>query len=249
MSERLLKYSDKPTGITLDDYARADFYIEAVKSVVQIAYESIYVIDYATQTFLYVSPNPLFLCGLSPEEVKEMGYAFYVSHIPENELVLLSKVISAAFQFFQRQPEADRHLFSISHDFHIINNGELLLINHRLSPLAMDKNGHIWLGICYVSISSNDSFGNIQMRKSGQSNYWCYEPEIDRWIEKEGIKLTAGEKEVLMLSARGLTVEEIAIRVHRSKDSIKSRRRAIFEKLGVSSISEAIAFAVNYKLI
>ena len=87
------------------------------------------------------------------------------------------------------------------------------------------------------------------MRKSGQSNYWGYEPENDRWIEKEGIKLTAGEKEVLILSERGLTVEEIAIRVHRSKDSIKSRRRAIFEKLGVSSISEAIAFAVNYKLI
>ncbi len=52
-----------------------------------------------------------------------------------------------------------------------------------------------------------------------------------------------------MLSARGLTVDEIANRVHRAKDSIKSRRRAIFEKLGVSSISEAIAFAVNYKLI
>lgn len=68
-------------------------------------------------------------------------------------------------------------------------------------------------------------------------------------VEKEGIKLTDREKEVLMLSARGLTVDEIADRVHRAKDSIKSRRRAIFEKLGVSSISEAIAFAVNYKLI
>ncbi|MDE7081088.1 MAG: LuxR C-terminal-related transcriptional regulator [Muribaculaceae bacterium] len=52
-----------------------------------------------------------------------------------------------------------------------------------------------------------------------------------------------------MLSARGLTVDDIALRVHRAKDTIKSRRKAIFEKLGVSSISEAIAFAANYKLI
>lgn len=249
MSERLLKYSDKPTGITPDDYALVDSCIKTIKSVVQIAYESIYVIDYAAQKFLYVSPNPLFLCGLSPEEVMELGYGFYATHVPDKELNLLSKIVLAGFRFFNRQPEAERHLFSISHDFHIINNGELLLINHRLSPLMMDKTGHMWLAVCFVSISSNDSFGNVQIRKSGQSNYWCYEPEIDRWIEKEGIKLTEREKEVLMLSARGLTVEGIANRLHRSKDSIKSRRRAIFEKLGVNSISEAIAFAVNYKLL
>lgn len=163
---------------------------------------------------------------------------------------LLLKINAVGFQFFNRQPKEERHLFSISYDFHIVNNNkESVLINHKLTPLAMDKNGHMWLGVCYVSISNNDSVGNIQVRKSGDSCYWCYEPEIDRWIKKVGLKLTDREKEVLMLSARGLTVEQIADRVHRSKDTIKSRRRALFEKLGVSSISEAIAFAVNYKLI
>lgn len=249
MTKRFFTSSNKPEGITPEDYARAHGYVEAIKAIVKIAYESIYIIDYVAQNFLYVSPNPLFLCGLSPEKVMELGYGFYITHVPENELQMLLKINAVGFQFFNRQPKEERHLFSISYDFHIINNGESVLINHKLTPLAMDKNGHMWLGLCYVSISNNDCAGNIQVRKSGQSSYWCYEPEIDRWIEKEGIKLTDREKEVLMLSARGLTVEEIAVRVHRSKDSIKSRRRAIFEKLGVSSISEAIAFAVNYKLI
>lgn len=249
MTKRFFTSSNKPDGIIPEDYAKAHHYIEAIKSIVQIAYESIYVIDYVAQNFLYVSPNPLLLCGLTPEEVMELGYGFYITHVPENELRLLLKINAVGFQFFNRQPKEERHLFSISYDFHIVNNGESVLINHKLTPLAMDGNGHMWLGVCYVSISNNDCAGNIQVRKSGQSTYWCYEPEIDRWIVKEGIKLTDREKEVLMLSARGLTVEEIAMRVHRSKDSIKSRRRTIFEKLGVSSISEAIAFAVNYKLI
>lgn len=249
MPTRFFTSSNKPEGVTSDDYVRASYYVEAIKSIVQIAYESVYVIDYNAQNFLYVSPNPLFLCGLTPEEVMKLGYGFYMTHVPEKEVKMLLRINAVGFQFFNRQPKEERHLFSISYDFHILNNGESVLINHKLTPLAMDRNGHMWLGVCYVSISNNDSAGNIQVRKAGQSSYWSYEPTIDRWIEKGGIKLTDREKEVLMLSARGLTVDEIADRVHRAKDSIKSRRRAIFEKLGVSSISEAIAFAVNYKLI
>ena len=172
-----------------------------------------------------------------------------MAHVPEDELQMLLKINTVGFQFFNRQPKEERHLYSISYDFHIINHGELVLINHKLTPLAMDMNGHMWLGVCYVSVSNNDRAGNIQIRKAGQSRYWYYEPTLDRWIEKEGVKLTDREKEVLMLSARGLTVDEIANRVHRSKDSIKSRRRAIFDKLGVKCVSEAFAFAINHKLI
>lgn len=250
MPQRFFTSSNKPEGVTPEDYVRANHYVETIKAIVQIAYESIYIIDYYAQKFLYVSPNPLFLCGLTPEEVMELGYGFYTTHVPKEEVELLLKINAVGFQFFNRQPKEERHLFSISYDFHIVNNNkESVLINHKLTPLAMDQNGHMWLGVCYVSISNNDSVGNIQVRKSGDSCYWCYEPDIDKWIKKEGLKLTDREKEVLMLSARGLTVEQIADRVHRSKDTIKSRRRALFEKLGVSSISEAIAFAVNYKLI
>lgn len=249
MPTRFFASSNKPDGITSDDFIKARSYVDALKSIAQIAYESIYVIDYNAQNFLYVSPNPLFLCGMTPEEVMKLGYGFHMTHVPEDELKMLLKINTVGFQFFNRQPKEERHLYSISYDFHIINHGELVLINHKLTPLAMDKNGHMWLGVCYVSVSNNDRAGNIQIRKAGQSRYWYYEPTLGRWIEKDGVKLTDREKEVLMLSARGLTVDEIANRVHRSKDSIKSRRRAIFEKLGVNCISGAFALAVNDKLI
>lgn len=249
MSTRFFTSSNKPEGVTSQDYIAARNYVEAIKSIVQIAYESIYVIDYNAQNFLYVSPNPLFLCGMTPEEVRQLGYKFYMTHVPEDELKMLLRINTVGFQFFNRQPKEERHLFSISYDFHILNNGQSILINHKLTPLAMDRNGHMWLGVCYVSISNNDCSGNIRVQKAGQSCYWIYEPAIDKWIEKEGIKLTDCEKEVLMLSAQGLTVDEIADRVHRAKDSIKSRRRTIFNKLGVSSMSEALALAANYKLI
>ncbi|MDE6227540.1 MAG: helix-turn-helix transcriptional regulator [Muribaculaceae bacterium] len=178
-----------------------------------------------------------------------LGYNFYTTRVPDDEVDLLLKINAIGFRFFNNHPIEERSLFSISYDFHIINNGEDVLVNHKLTPLAMDSYGHMWLAICFVSLSNHDKAGNIEVRKLGQSEYWKFDLDLDLWIAVPGVRLTDGEKEVLRLSARGLTVDEIAERVHRAKDSIKSRRRSIFDKLGVKSISEAIAFATNYKLI
>lgn len=249
MSYRFFNSNNKVSGITPEDYTRAKYYIRTAEALSQIAYESIYIIDYCAQNFLYVSPNPLFLCGFSPEEVMALGYNFYTTRVPDDEVDLLLKINAIGFRFFNNHPIEERPLFSISYDFHIINNGEDVLVNHKLTPLAMDPYGHMWLAICFVSLSNHDKAGNIEVRKQGQSEYWRFDLDLDRWINVPGVKLTDGEKEVLRLSARGLTVEEIAERAHRAKDSIKSRRRSIFDKLGVKSISEAIAFATNYKLI
>lgn len=249
MTERFFNSSNQVEGITPQDYARAQYYVQAADAIAKVAYESVYIIDYYAKNFLYVSPNPLFLCGFSADEVKALGYNFYTTRVPEEELDMLLKINSIGFRFFNNQPIDERPLYSISYDFHIKNNGENVLINHKLTPLAMGPNGHMWLAVCYVSISNNSKPGNIEIRKLGQSEYWRYDLDIDRWLSMPAINLTDVEKEVLLLSARGLTIDEIADKVHRSKNSIKSRRKNIFSKLGVKSISEAIAFATNYKLI
>jgi DNA-binding CsgD family transcriptional regulator len=249
MSNRFFSSLNKASDISQNDYARANEYVRALKSMAKIAYESIYVIDYYAMNFLYVSDNPLFLCGLTPEEVTKLGYNFYTTHVSKEELEMLLKINSLGFRFFNNRPVEERDLLSISYDFHIINNGIKVLVNHKLTPLIMDRNGHIWLAVCYVSISNHDKPGNIEIRKIGQSSFWRYDMHLDRWTTVDGVKLSIGEKEVLLLSAQGMTVDEIAEQVNRSKDSIKSRRRAIFEKLEVKSMTEALAFVRNYKLI
>jgi DNA-binding NarL/FixJ family response regulator len=98
-------------------------------------------------------------------------------------------------------------------------------------------------------MSNHDEPGNVIIRKQGESGYWSYDLDLKRWIRKPDIVLSDAEKEVLLLSAQGYTIEAIANASNRAKDTIKSRRRAIFEKLGVKSITEALAFAVNHKLI
>ena len=249
MPDIFFNSSMKVSNISKEDYARADDYIRALAAMAKIAYGSIYIIDYFTMDFLYVSSNPLFLCGYSPDEIKKQGFSFYNTLVPKDELGLLLKINTLAFRFLISQSIEERESLTISYDFHIINKGNKLLVNHKLTPLIMDINGYAWLAVCYVSISNQDKPGNLEIRKTGQSKFWKYDLNKEQWTSVEEAKLTLGEKEVLLLSAQGKTVDEIARILNRSKDSINSRKKNIFEKLNVRSISEALTFATNFKLI
>lgn len=65
---------------------------------------SLYIIDYHRKNFLYVSSNPLFLCGHSPEEVQQKGYAFYFEVVPSDEINRLMEINEAGFRFYYDQP-------------------------------------------------------------------------------------------------------------------------------------------------
>ena len=63
------------------------------------------------------------------------------------------------------------------------------------------------------------------------------------------IALNGREKNILMLSAQGLTMEEIASQLFLSADTIKFHKKNIFRKLNVKNITEAIAAAMELALI
>ena len=82
----------------------------------RLTYQSIYVIDYWKKNFLYVSDNPLFLCGRTRDEVLAKGYDFYFEVCEQSELAALVEINEAAFRFYNRLPVADRTAYSISPD-------------------------------------------------------------------------------------------------------------------------------------
>ena len=84
--------TNRVEGITEADYERAKPYVEAAQAFAQSTYQSIYIIDYFRKNFLYVSDNPLFLCGHTAEEVRQMGYGFYINNVPADEQPMLTEL-------------------------------------------------------------------------------------------------------------------------------------------------------------
>lgn len=225
--------------------------LEDIDAFARTTYRSVYVIDYYRQNFLYVSENPLFLCGMDASEVRQLGYKFYINQVPSEDLNLLLEANSVGFQFIQNIPIKEKKNYTISYDFHIINSlsQKKQLINHQITPLRLTENGQVWFGLCTASISSGNRFGELVMSKYKSKQFWIYNRQKRKWMEMSRPELKDMEREVLKLSAMGYTMNEIADIISRSFDTVKSYRKSLLEKLDVANISEAISFAINYRLI
>lgn len=231
------------------DYTRVSEYIRAAEAFSRSTYQSIYIIDYFRQKFLYVSPNALFMCGLTPEKMMEINYKFYFEYVPANERELLIKFNRVGFSFYNSLPGEEKKDWYIQYDFHILNAGRPILINHKLTPLALTSDGRVWLALCVVSASSHTKPGHIEMHHVGTSEYYEFNILTNRWDKKYIPTLSEGEKMVIILSIQGFTMTEIAEQMCLSPETIKKYRKQIFEKLGVRNISEAIIASTNNKLI
>lgn len=65
---------------------------------------------------------------------------------------------------------------------------------------------------------------------------------------KEDYHLSGREKEVLSLLVDGLSYKMIADRLHITYDTVRAHMKKIYEKLHVTSMTEAVAKAINKKL-
>ncbi|AXT63079.1 LuxR family transcriptional regulator [Aquimarina sp. AD10] len=243
-------FKNTVNNISNDEHKQTANYLEPIKAFARTTYKSIYVIDYHKKEFEYVSDNPLFLCGHTAQEVKEMGYAFYFKYVIKPDLDLLLKINTVGFDFFDKIPLEERKNHTISYDYCLKNQeGKKILINQKLTPLFLTKDGKIWKSICIISLSAEHNSGNIKIYKKGDNKVFKYDLEGDFWTNTEKIKLTSREKEILQYSTRGYTINEVAEAIFVSPDTVKFHRRKLFEKLEVVNISEAIAHATNNKLI
>lgn len=239
------------TGVTEEAYESIRDLVDYIDAFARMTYKSVYIIDYNRKNFLYVSENPLFLCGLSAEKVKEIGYNFYIQNVPKEDVTRLLRINVAGFSFSKNIPAEDKRNYTISYNFNIINtvSGKVQTINHQLTPLKMMPDGSIWLALCVASIPPKSSNNAITMVNTRTQERWNLDLESNKWRKVKNVILTEQEIMVLKYSAMGYTMNDIAEKVFKSFDSVKRYRKRILEKLGTDNITEAINYATTFRLM
>lgn len=229
------------------DYAKVENFIQAADAFSRSSHQCIYIIDYYKRGFLYVSDNPLFLCGETAASVLQSGYQFYFRHVPARDLDMLLDINEAGFNLYKTIPVADRLSYSISYDFHLTQPAKTsMLINHKLTPLALDAQSNIWLALCAITHSSGKGSGNVVVSKKDGSKVFEYDLAAKEWKPRDKVLLSIREKEILALSMQGFTMKEIAEKLFISLETVKFHRKSIFQKLKAKNTSEAISYAINY---
>lgn len=232
------------------DYAKTGVCIAMANALARNTNHSLYIIDYNRKNFLYVSSNPLFLCGRSPEEVQQKGYAFYFEVVPPEEIKMLMEINEAGFRFYYDQPIEKRLEFSIEYDFHICtSDNHTHLIHHKLTPVLLSEEGDIWLALCTVSLSPEKEPGKVRISDHTCTDRYLYSFEGRCWRKQPEIILSDREKDILQLSVKGLSNAEIGENLCIDANTVKFHKKKIFEKLHAENITEAVGIAANLRLI
>lgn len=236
-------------NVTEKDYERAAVLVDAVKAFARTTYLGVHVNDYFRQNFMYFSDNMAWLCGESAGRIQREGFGFYMKHMSGSDRQMLLELNRIGWEFIDGVPVESRLDYTITYDLHIVNGRRRRLVHHRITPLALSDNGHVWLALGTISIAARSIPGDIRAKKHGSNTYYEYSIQSRRWVEKEERPLSETERDVLTLSAQGYTMSEIADMLCKSIDAIKSCKQSLFSRLNVRNISEAISLAVNYKLL
>lgn len=233
-----------------DDYVQAKVCISMADAMARNTNSSLYIIDYNQKNFLYVSPNPLFLCGYTPEEVRGKGYGFYFEVVPAEEIRMLFEINEAGFYLFGRHSSEEKYGMTIEYDFHIkACDGRFRLIHHKLTPVLLDKDGYMWLALCTVSLSPASVPGNVLMTCKHRPVHWAYSFEGQRWKELPNVVLTDRETDILQLAVKGFSNTEIGEALFVDANTVKFHKKKLFQKLHAKNITEAISIASNLRLI
>jgi hypothetical protein len=126
-----------------EEYRKAEIVVSTIEAMSRTTYQSLYVIDYYKRNFLYVSDNPLFLCGHTAKEAKELAYKFYLENVSPGEQTMLIEIYKAGFDFYEQLSADEKPEYTISYDFHILNGRNITLVNHKLTPILLTDNGKI----------------------------------------------------------------------------------------------------------
>ena len=253
MKEELLRFFrpiNPDLNIEESDYAQLQVCVSMAEAMARSTNSSLYIIDYNRKGFLYVSPNPLFLCGYSAEEVRKKGYAFYMEVVPEDEIQMLYEINEAGFGFYDKQPKEKKLDMAIEYDFHIkASDNHTHLIHHKLTPILLNSNGDMWLALCTVSLSPKTTVGNVIITCKNSTTHFSYSFEGKRWKEEPNTTLTDREKDILQLSVKGLSNTEIGEALYVDINTVKFHKKNLFCKLQAENITEAIGIATNMRLI
>lgn len=248
-NQQLFTLPTKQNSFSQEDYKEVKPYLETVEAFSRASNQCVYVIDLLKRKFLYVSGNPVFLCGNNPREIIRMGYQFYKQFVHTADFNLFENARTNITDFYNALSVYDRQNYAVSFDARLQPLGGMeFLVNQKLTLLAL-KEHRPWLALCIVTQSSAKAPGNILIHRNSGGKSFIYDPTQNKWQTHKKTMLSPKEKLVLALCAKGCTSGEVAKELNISGATVKFHKKNIFKKLQVKNIAEAISMAISYGLI
>jgi DNA-binding NarL/FixJ family response regulator len=221
-----------------------------VNEFAPIINEGLYAIDFKLERFHYVPAYGFFLYGHSRDEVMNLGYEFYRTIVHPDDLPLLKKMYTIILNCIAKGLPDDMNYFSLTFrvkDYPQVNKKDYMMILLKLKPVF--HGGEIRFGYCTVTISIMPEPGNLRMYYKSSANYTSY--SLENWCGKicRVEPLSEEDRKILRYAKQGLKHEDIAEALCMAGSTLGRKISAIFQKLCVHNMEQAIVYATNHLLI
>lgn len=111
------------------------------------------------------------------------------------------------------------------------------------------NSSYLWLSFCAVTLAVERHSSSACISSSNSDRKWIPRDVYEGRDMVDKVVLKPDEVRILKLATQGLAMDDMADRLNKSVDSVKKYRKALFEKLGVNSMNEAIVFAMTHQLL
>lgn len=235
-------------------------FIEEIKNtmglVKKLSYMPCYLVDLKEDAFLKVEAKSNFLLGYSPEELRGYSYSQYIEEfLTAEERKLFANIRATSQEIYKRLSPEERKNYQI-----VLNISRKLSdklnspVQHRLYPVLEAKEDgetipRYLFGMISLATPMRGRLATLSYQRGEEIVWMEYTPKTNWWIESGSLQLKEIEKLILCLLYQGMSYKEIAQYLNLSEHTIRSYKKELYSKLGVTSGAEAVSFAITYRLI
>ena len=204
--------------------------------------------DFDNNQILYMTPKLLFLENAKPKDKNRDCPNPYWSYIPEELLEYLLQIKRSILHLRHEISLEDYKTYVCITDFPIKIDGREFYISQKFTPLVVDSESIIRIGLFTITPSACRHIGSSVITDSGKC--YLYNPGT-RLYERVDYStlLTETEKRILKLAEIRMTNEEIADYQNVSLSAVKASITRVLKKLVVKRVHEAVAIAHNFRII
>ena len=242
-----------PKSVTAED---VETLFKAIACFSNMMSEALVVLDFQNETFLHVPKHDLFLCGYSQEKVYELGFDFFKKALHPQDFPLwenIHNVILNCHNNDKLQMEIISYFaFTLrfkgffSKDNKKDKETDYIMVYIKMKPVWLD--GSLRYGVCLLSGSVVAKSGNLCVCYDNQ-DYAGYSSTKKTWTHHSFSPLGERERETLVWHQQGLTQKKIAGNMNISEKTVENNKSALFSKFEVNSMTQALQFASNRRLI
>ena len=187
------------------------------------------------------------LTGYTTEEIYKMGGEFLMNYTVQEHLQVNMATVKACMEYSNSIPEEQREsVFAIYYYHGKKKNGDIICVQHQSIPVVFDEQKipfifcNIYSDISYLD-PQNIPHG-IMVNKFTREVFHLSKSSLN--LEKGEDIFSKREKEIIRHMTNGLTSKEIAERLHISNDTVRTHRKNILRKAGVTNTISLIKYAI-----